>query len=279
MQNYSRNRRGDRLWFALAIIVAALLIAPILWLLLTSVKADSEFLRYPIELLPSSPRWNNYVEAVTRVPFFRYALNSLVITLIYSILAVTTSALAGFAFARLEAPGRGRLFGIVVALLMVPYIVYIIPQFVIFSRLGLPNTILPWVLWGLAASPFHIFLFRQFFLTFPKELEDAAEVDGCSILRMFWQIFLPNARAVLAVSFILNFIQVWDDWFTQLIFLSGDNITLAVALSKAYVDDNGYPLITISVAATVLYTIPLVIIFILAQKHIMEGYITTGIRG
>jgi multiple sugar transport system permease protein len=279
MPTHSRSRLADQLWFSVAAIVAVLLIAPILWLLLSSLKADSEFMRYPIELLPSNPQFHNYVEAVTRVPFFRYALNSTLITLVYSTLTVITSALAGFAFARLEAPGRSRLFGVVVALLMVPQIVYIIPQFVLFSRLGLPNTIWPWVLWGLAASPFHIFLFRQFFLSFPKELEDAAEVDGCSLLRMFWQIFLPNARAVLAVSFILNFIQVWDDWFTQLIFLNGDNVTLAVALAKAYVDDNGYPLITVSVAASVLYTIPLVIIFTLAQKHIMEGYITTGIRG
>lgn len=269
----------DRLWLGLAFTIGAILVAPVIWLLLTSLKADSEFLRYPLELLPSTPLWTNYAEAVSRVPFWRYALNSTVIALIYSSLTVVTSAMTGFAFARLEAPGRGRLFGIVVALLMVPQIVYIIPQFVLFSRLGLPNTLWPWVLWGLSASPFHIFLFRQYFLSFPKELEDAAEVDGCSIFRMFWQIFLPNARSVLAVSFILNFINVWDDWFTQIIFLTGDNLTLAVALAKSYVDDNGTPLITVSVAASVLYTIPLVIIFMLAQKQIMDGHITTGIRG
>lgn len=269
----------DRLWLGLAFTIGAILVAPVIWLLLTSLKADSEFLRYPLELLPSTPLWTNYAEAVSRVPFWRYAWNSTVIALIYSSLTVVTSAMTGFAFARLEAPGRGRLFGIVVALLMVPQIVYIIPQFVLFSRLGLPNTLWPWVLWGLSASPFHIFLFRQYFLSFPKELEDAAEVDGCSIFRMFWQIFLPNARSVLAVSFILNFINVWDDWFTQIIFLTGDNLTLAVALAKSYVDDNGTPLITVSVAASVLYTIPLVIIFMLAQKQIMDGHITTGIRG
>lgn len=273
------RHHADQLWYSVAMIVAILLIAPIIWLLVSSVKADSEFMRYPIELLPSEPKWNNYVEAVTRIPFVRYAFNSTVIALVFSALTMATSALAGFAFARLEAPGRKRLFGIVVALLMVPQIVYIIPQFVLFSRLGLPNTLWPWILWGLGASPFHIFLFRQFFLNFPKELEDAAEVDGCGIFRLFWQIFLPNARSVLAVSFILNFINAWDDWFTQLIFLSGDNVTLAVALAKAYTDDTGNPLITISVAASVLYTIPLVIIFVLAQKQIMDGYLTTGIRG
>ncbi len=273
------HRLGDRLWLGVALLVAGLLVTPIAWLVLTSLKADSEFLRYPIELLPSNPQWTNYVEAVTLVPFFRYAWNSTVIALIYSSLTVLTSALTGFAFARLEAPGRSRLFGIVVALLMVPQIVYIIPQFVIFSRMGLPNTLWPWILWGLSGSPFHIFLFRQYFLSFPKELEDAAEVDGAGIFRVFWQIFLPNARSVLAVSFILNFMHVWDDWFTQLIFLTGDNLTLAVALAKSYIDDNGNPLITVSVAASVLYTIPLVVIFMLAQKQIMDGHITTGIRG
>ncbi len=278
-ERIASRRPLEQFWFLFALLIGVVLAAPIIWMLVSSLKADSTFMRYPIELLPAEPQWGNYTKAVTYIPFFNYALNSLFLAVTFSILTVFSSALAGFAFARLEAPGRSRLFGIVVALLMVPQIVYVIPQFVLFSRLGLTDTFWPWVLWGLGASPFHIFLFRQYFLTLPKELEDAAEVDGCNVVRMFWQIFLPNARSVLAVSFILNFINTWDDWFTQLIYLSGDKTTLAVALAKAYVDDSGTPLITVSVAASVLYTLPLVLIFIVGQKHILEGYVTTGIRG
>jgi ABC-type glycerol-3-phosphate transport system permease component len=255
---------------------------PVIWMLLSSFKSESEYTSYPPVLIPNPVRWDNYFNAVTWIPYFQFAWNSTLLAGVFSILTVVTSAMVGFAFARLDAPGKSRLFGIVVSLLMVPAIVTIIPQFVIFARIGITNTYWPWILWGLAASPFHIFLFRQFFTAIPKELEDAAEVDGAAPFRIFWQIFLPNAKPALATSFILNFVYVWGDWLAPIIYLSDAKTTLAVKLAAptytAPGNVSGYVFVTITLAAAVLYTIPPVIMFFFAQKNIMEGVVTSGLK-
>lgn len=261
---------------------ALLISIPVIWMVLSSLKAEPEFTQYPPVVIPSPLRWDNYVHALTWIPYFKYTWNSTFLATMFSLLTVFTSAMVGFAFARLEAPGKGKLFGVVVSLLMVPTIVTIIPQFVIFAKIGLTNTYWPWLLWGLATSPFHIFLFRQFFTAIPKELEDAAEVDGATPFRIFWQIFLPNAKPALATSFILNFVGVWGDWLAPVIYLDDVKTTLAVKLATpTYVnpgDPSGHILVTITLAAAIIYTIPPVIMFFLAQKNIMEGVVTTGLK-
>lgn len=265
--------------YALLIFTAALVILPVLWLIVTSLKLPTEYLSYPLTLFPRVPQWNNYADALTRIPFARYAGNSLFLALSFSVLTVLTSAMAGFAFARFHVPGRQTLFLVVVALLIVPPVITVIPQFIVFARLQLTNTYWPWILWGLSASPFHIFLFRQFFSTIPRDLEDAAEVDGCSSFRVFWQIFLPNSKPVLSTSFILNFVWVWGDWFTPLIYLSDANTTLAVKLGTAYADPQGNAMIPTTLAACVIYALPLVIMFFFGQKHIVQGVVTSGLKG
>lgn len=282
VENYKidpHQRRRHAITYVVLTTLAILLISPIAWLLISSFKAESELLAYPIQIFPNRLLTENYYEATTRWDYGKYAFNSAFLATMSAILTVTTSSLVGFGFARIEAPGRGRLFGIVVALLMVPNIVYVIPQFVVYARLNLVGTWWPWVLGGLAASPFHIFLFRQFFMNFPKELEEAAEVDGCSLFRIYWQIFLPNAKAALAVSFILVWVWVWGDWFTPLIYLNNENTTLAVQLTRGYVDPSGNPLITLSMAGSVLYILPPIIMFFLGQKQILEGVVTSGLKG
>ena len=261
---------------------ALLISIPVIWMVLSSLKAEPEFTQYPPVVIPNPIRWDNYAHALTWIPYFQYTWNSTFLATMFALLTVFTSAMVGFAFARLDAPGKGKLFGIVVSLLMVPTIVTVIPQFVIFAKIGLTNTYWPWLLWGLATSPFHIFLFRQFFTAIPKELEDAAEVDGATPFRIFWQIFLPNAKPALATSFILNFVGVWGDWLAPVIYLDDVKTTLAVKLATpTYVnpgDPSGHILVTITLAAAIIYTIPPVIMFFLAQKNIMEGVVTTGLK-
>jgi multiple sugar transport system permease protein len=267
--------------YSILILVTCLISLPVVWLLVTSLKREVEYMAYPIKFLPEVPQWDNYVSVFTMGGFSyaRVARNTAFLSLTYAILAVITSSMAGFAFSRFRVPGRDRLFMIVIALLIVPSIVTIIPQFIVFARLHLTNTYWPWILWGLTASPFHIFLFRQFFASFPKELEDAAEVDGCGPFRTFWQIFLPNAKPALATSFIFNFGGVWGDYFNPLIFLSEAQTTLAVKLSTAYADPVGNRLTTITLAASVVYVVPLVILFFLGQKHILKGAVLSGLKG
>jgi ABC-type glycerol-3-phosphate transport system permease component len=265
--------------YAILALVTCLIALPAVWLVITSFKKEIEYLAYPIKILPAEPQWVNYNKALTLIPFHRYAWNSFFLAMSFTILTIVTSAMGGFAFSRFQVPGRNALFMIVIALLIVPGIVTVIPQFIVFSRLRLTNTYWPWILWGLSASPFHIFLFRQFFATIPRELEDAAEVDGCGPFRIFWQIFLPNSKPALATSFIFNFSWVWGDWFTPLIYLSDANTTLAVKLGTAYLDPQGHSLITITLAACVIYTLPLIILFFLGQQYIIKGVVTTGLKG
>ena len=270
---------GTLLLYVGFISITAIFVAPIVWLLLTSLKTMSEYARYPISILPEVVQWQNYYTAVIEFPFLRYALNSLVIALPSTLLTVLSSALAGFGFARHNARFKNLLFLLVISMLMVPRMVTVIPTFVFFSKLGLTNTYWPWILWGIAGSPFHIFLFRQFFSAIPKDLEDAAEVDGCSRLRIFWQIFLPLSGPVLATSAIFHFQWVWGDWFTPNIFLSQDRTTLSVLLSTAYTDPHGNSLDTVTMAAIMVYLLPMLLIFFFAQKYIVQGIVTSGIKG
>jgi multiple sugar transport system permease protein len=273
-----QRRAAVALFYLVLLLVAAAFMLPIVWLILGSLKLNAEFRAYPIAILPRTPIWGNYYDALTLVPFFVYAGRSLWLASLYTILVVISSAFAGFGFARHRAPGRGLLFILVVAMVMVPQIVTIIPQFMLYSRLGLVGTYWPWVLWGVSGSPFHIFLFRQFFAGFPKELEDAAELDGCGRLRVFCQIFLPNAGPVLAASAIFAFQWVWGDFFLQSIFLGESHATLAMKLASSYVDPHGNPLYTQTLAAVVIYALPLIVVFFLAQKQIMRGVVTTGLK-
>jgi multiple sugar transport system permease protein len=276
---YSHRWLGTVLLYTGFILLTALFITPIMWLLLTSLKTMTEYARYPISVFPEVAQWGNYYTAVIEYPFLRYALNTLIIALPSTLLTVLSSALAGFGFARHNAPYKNVLFVLVISMMMVPRMVTVIPTFVFFSKLGITNTYWPWILWGLAGSSFHIFLFRQFFAAIPKDLEDAAEVDGCSRLRIFWQIFLPLSGPVIATSAIFHFQWVWGDWFTPNIFLTQDRTTLSVLLSTAYRDPHGNALETVTMAAIVVYLLPMLLIFLFAQKYIVQGIVTSGIKG
>ena len=261
------------------ILVGLLISIPLAWFVITSFKPQEEYMSYPVRFFPRELFLDTYRSALTMIDYFRFAGHSVILSLTHTTLTVITSAMAGFAFARFNVPGRNKLFVIVIAMLVVPVIILQIPQFIIFSKLGLTGTWWPWVLWGLAASPFFIFLFRQFFAAFPKELEDAAEIDGCGPFRTFVSVFLPNSKAVLATAFILNFTAQWGDYINPFLFLKDSNTTLAVKLQTGYLSPQGQTLTTIILAAAALYVLPVVIIFFLGQKHILEGVVTTGLKG
>ena len=270
---------------ALALRYGPLLVAataftlPLFWVVVTSLKKQSEYNASPVVIVPPSPQWVNYELAVELADFARFAFNSIVLSSTYAVLVVLTSALVGFGFARHRAPGRDRLFAVVLATLMVPSLVQFVPQFVLFARLGLTNTYWPWVLWGLGGSPFAIFLFRQFFSSFPRELDDAAEVDGAGPLRIFSRIYLPNSGPAIAATAIFMFLWVWGDYLYPTLLLGVNNTTLAVRMANAYVDPRGNPLQTVTMAGVVLYVLPLVAFFAFAQRFIVRGIVTTGIKG
>jgi multiple sugar transport system permease protein len=257
-------------------VAAAAFALPLVWVVVTSLKKQSEF---GTALLPAVPQLLNYELALQLLDFVKYATNSLVLSGSYALIVVLVSALVGYGFARHRGPGRQRLFMLVLATLMVPGLVLFVPQFVMFAKLGLTNTYWPWILWALGGSPFAIFLFRQYFATFPRELDDAAEVDGAGPLRIFFQIYLPNSGPALAASAIFMFLWVWGDYLYPILLLSEDNTTLAVRMSTAYVDPRGNPLQTVTMAGVVLYVLPLIAFFAAANRFIVRGIVTTGLKG
>jgi len=272
----------NRMVSYLALILVTILITlPVVWFLLTSVKTDLEYNSYPIKVFPQVPQWSNYVEIFQpKYHFMKYVGHSVFLATLSAVLTIASSSLAGFGFSRFpDVKARDKLFSVIIALIIIPGIVTVIPQFVVFSKLRLTNTYWPWVLWGITGNAYYIFLFRQFFMSFPRELEEAAEVDGCGVLRMFVQIFLPNAKPALATAFILIWSGVWGDWFTPVIYLNDDLTTLAVTIGSLFRNPQGYVIITVTLAACVIYTLPLVVLFFLGQKYILKGVVTSGLSG
>lgn len=265
------------LYLALVLLTMVLLV-PLIGLAGTSVKGPSDLAAYPPRLWPADPQWDNYTEALKHIPFARYLRNSLVVAGVYSVLVTLSSAFVGFGFARLHAPGKSLLFGVLIGTMMLPHLILLFPQFLVFSRIGVVGTYWPWVLWGASGSAFLIFMFRQFFAGLPKELEEAAVLDGCGYLRIFSLIFLPQAWPALATSLILSFTFAWGDYVGPLLLLPDEKTTLAVALANGYLDQQGNPLHQLLAAGATLYVLPVLLLFLVAQRRFVSGFATSGLK-
>jgi len=270
------HRRGHTGVYIALVVVSIIFIIPLLWLLSIAFK-DAAGLGSG-SWLPSALHWENFKDAWTQIPFGRYALTSFLLATVQSVLATLSSAFVGFGFARLRAPGKGALFMLVIATMMVPPIVTLIPTYLLFARAHLVYTYWPWVFWGIAGSAFLIFLFRQAFTNMPMDLEDAAILDGCGYYRMFFSIFLPLGKAICIAGFILSFTAAWSDFIAPILFLSQDQTTLAVGLSQGYTTPQGTPLYNALAAGTVLYILPVLVLFLVAQRGFIGGFLTSGMK-
>jgi ABC-type glycerol-3-phosphate transport system permease component len=261
-------------------VLAGLVMVPMVWLLLITFKPEGEIGASPLRLLPVNPTGANYEGAVTFIDYTRYLGSSVAVATIYTVPTVITSAMAGYAFARLNARFKQALFAVVIATLLVPLLVFVLPLFIIYSRIGLLNTYWPWLFWGLGANAFHIFLFRQFFDALPKEMEEAAEIDGCGKLRTLWSVVLPNSKPVLATSAILAFASQWGEIIVQNIFLNSDErATLSARLAIGIMDPSGRAILNgVTLAAVALYIVPVIAVFVIAQRSIIRGAMTSGLK-
>jgi multiple sugar transport system permease protein len=277
-----RRRRiitpGRVLSIGVLLFFGLIFFAPFVWLFLTAIKTPADLGAFPVRLLPSVPQWQNFVMALTTIDFARYAFNSFFLAAISAVLSTITSAMVGFAFARLRGVGKSFWFLLMLSTLMLPTIVTVIPTYVIYARLGMIGTYWPWVFGGLASSPFLSFLFRQSFSSIPQEMEDAAIVDGANYFRIFWQIFLPVSAPVIATSVILSFTGVWGDYLTPALLLNSDNTTLSVAMTYGYTDSQGNYLTNLLAAGTIFYILPVLVIFFVAQRYFIRGIVTTGLK-
>jgi len=255
------------------------MLIPFIWMVSTSLKSLDQVFTFPPVWIPNPIMWHNYIEAFTSVPFATWFINSLKIATAITIGQLITCSLAGFTFARMRFPGREALFLVYLATMMIPAHVTIIPIFVTMNRLNLVDS--PWalILPGLT-SAWGTFLFRQFFLSLPSELEDAAKIDGCSFWRIYRQISLPLAKPVLATLGIFTFMGSWNDFLGPLIFLqSKDQKTLTVGLLQFKAEFQGLGQWHIMMAGTVISLLPILIAFVVGQKYFVRGIALTGIKG
>jgi len=257
---------------------AFLVLLPVFWMVSSSLKYQSEIFVTPPQWFPNPVRWGNYREALTILPFGTYFLNTMKIEVGVIIGALISDTLPAYSFARLRWPGRDMVFYVLLSVLMLPSFVTLVPLFVMWSKLGLVNTFWPLVLPAWFGNPFYIFLVRQFMLTLPIELEDAARIDGAGFLHTFVSIILPQLKPVLAVLVISAFMNVWNDFIHPLIYLSNPkNYTIALGLS-AFLDaySSRWDLL---MAASTVTVLPIVIVFLFFQRYFIEGVTLTGIKG
>ena len=267
------------LLYALVIVLAGVFVAPLVWGFFNSLREQHQGVSGPA--IPSPIHEHNYNYAWSGLfPFSHYLWNTVVLTLIATVPAVITSALAGYAFARLRAWGRNTLFIFVLGTTFVPFSIIFIPFFYLVAHLGMYSTRWPWLIWGIGGSAFLIFLFRQFYSTFPSELDDAAAIDGAGHLRTFWQIYLPNSAAALAVGFIWLGTGWWGEYIYASLLLPDQLLPLGVKVATGYNDPTAQiTLIPITLAGALLFTLPPLLAFFLLQKKLARGIVTTGLKG
>ena len=272
------ERVGRVAAFLLVLLFAVMFAFPIYWMLVTSLKTLPEVFHLPTVWWPADLIWSNYPDALEVFPFVRYTFNTLRVTIPVAVGTTVSSAFVAYGFSRMRWRGRDIVFYLVLATLMIPNWVTLVPLYILFDRLGWVDTYRPLILPSFFGDPFSIFLLRQFFLRQPQDLVDAGRVDGASHFRIFAQIIVPLSRPALTVVALFAFINSWTEFFQPLIYLSTpDKYTLQLGLfnffSQHAVDWPGF------MAASVVVLAPVAILFFLAQKTFIEGISFTGLRG
>jgi multiple sugar transport system permease protein len=274
------NSRRRSTWLANGLLTAAAAVfaVPLVWMVLSSFKPAEQIASDPHRVLPVEWRVANYVEAVTTMPYFRYLRNSLVLCAGSVLGTLWSSALAAYAFARLRWPWRGELFALLIATMLLPWHVTMIPKFLLLRELGLYNTLGALVVPTFLGDAFSIFLLRQFFLTIPEELAEAARLDGAGEWTIFWRIMLPLARPALATVALFQFVASWNDFNGPLLYLNDPaRFPLAYGLEQFVSSYSSQT--NLLMAAAVLFTLPIVILFFFTQRTFLRGIATSGLKG
>jgi ABC-type glycerol-3-phosphate transport system permease component len=278
-----RATGSEPLWrlllWVLLIGGSVIMMMPFVWLVISSVKPQEQIFVFPPEWIPREIRLENYVEALVYKPFYRFILNTLLIAVANQIAILVTASFCGYGFARIPFPGRDFWFGIVMATLMVPYIVLMVPQFIIFTRLGWIDTYLPLTVpFFFGGGAFNIFLFRQFFRSLPEELADAGRIDGNSEFGVYWRIMLPLCKPALATVAVFTFLNTWNDFLAPLLYLRSDyNFTVALGLATfRSVMNTRWDLL---MAASTAMILPIILLFFFAQRYFVEGIVLSGLKG
>ena len=275
-----RKKIGSVFVYFMVILVAILVILPFLWMIVSAFKSQRELFAYPPTFFPKVWKVENFIEAASRgsISFWQMFLNTMKIAVPATVFNIIFSSLAGYAFARLRFPFRETIFMCFIAAMMVPFAITLIPRFLMFKDLGFYDTYVPLILPIMFGTPFSIFLTRQFFMTLPKELEEAAIVDGCSHVRIWAQIFMPLCKPIIATLAVFQFQSSYNDFMGPVIYIASDaKFTVQMGLSSFRNSfTSRYDLI---MAGSILAIIPVLILFICCQKYIVRGIAMSGMKG
>lgn len=267
--------------YILLTLVALVVLVPFLWMLTTSLKTNVEASTYPPSLFPAVPQWHDYSDVFTAVPFLTYLFNTAFYSFAVMVGQFVCCSLAAFAFARLHFPGRNVLFIVYLATMLVPITVTIVPSFMEMKAFGWLDTIWAMTIPGMLGSAYGTFLLRQFMLSIPKELDDAAMLDGAGPLYLYWKIILPLCKPALTVLAVITIMTVWNDFMWPLVMLQSDSVT-TLTLGLANFTAGGsetYVSIPIAMAASTMTVAPLILVFFLAQRYFVRGIALSGMGG
>ena len=268
---------NEILIYLLIVGVTLLMLLPFIWMLSASLKLNREVFEFPIQWIPETARWQNYADIWTKIPLLQFVFNTAKITIIVTLLQLFTSSFAAYAFAKLRFPYRDVLFLGYIATIAMPWQVYMVPQFLFMREIGLYNS--HWALICLQAfTAFGVFLMRQFYMSIPDELCEAARVDGMSEYQIWWQIMLPLSKPALSTLTIFTFVFAWNDFLGPMIYLTKTELkTIQIGL-RMFISQYSaeYGLI---MAASVVAIIPVLVVFLTLQRFFVEGVASSGLKG
>ena len=278
-----RHSLGQVLLFVALAVLGLLFTIPMIWAVLSALKTPQELAMFPPRVLPERPIWNNFIQVWSEVPFFSFLQNTLIVAILSVIGDILMAVLVAYGFSRFRFPGRDVLFLLVISTLLLPPEVTLIPQFIMFKWVGLLDTLTALIVPSyLATSAFSIFLMRQFFLTLPRDLDEAAMIDGAGSLRILWQILVPLAKPGITTVALFSFLFHWNDFIRPLIFLnSSEKFTLSLGLrffQKSVTTGGGLPQDNLLMAAAVMMTLPVMLLFFFSQRYFIQGSAMAGIK-
>ncbi|MCM1386506.1 MAG: carbohydrate ABC transporter permease [Bacillus sp. (in: Bacteria)] len=279
LKSKSRNALiGKIIVYAILIIITVVMVIPFLWMLSASIKSDREvFMMNPFVWIPEVPKWDNYVKIWTKIPMLKFVENTVILTIVVTILQLLTSSFAAYSFAKLEFKHKNALFLAYIATIAMPWQVYMVPQFIMMRSMGLNDKLLAMICLQ-AFSAFGVFLMKQFYEGIPSELCEAARIDGMSEYKIYAKIMLPLSKPALSTLTIFTFVNTWNDYLGPLIYLRSENKKTIQLGLKMFIGQysSEYGLI---MAGSVLSLIPVIIVFLCLQKYFVEGVASTGLKG
>jgi ABC-type glycerol-3-phosphate transport system permease component len=271
---------SQSLSFLVSLILSLILVIPFVWMVLCSFQSNASDIFMNPPVLPQKFNLDNYITAITTLDILKLLSNTMILIFFHMLLGICSSILVGYAFARLKSRFKNALFALLLSTMMLPWVVTMVPAYAIFYKLGLIGTFIPLILPSIGGNAFFIFLIRQFMMGIPKELDEAATIDGCGKLKTLFVIIVPLCNPIIVTMLIFSFTSGWSDYIGPNLYLGIFNNlhTLSIGLAKFLVSNSASPW-HIIMAACVMFSIPMIVVMLVAQKAITRGIITTGLKG